>query len=158
MVSVPPRTGAAERDGVPVRDDGSSGDDAGSRRRGYGALERDVVRVLAQADGPLTPGAVRDLLEDGLAYTTVMTTLRRLFDKGVVEREKSGRAFGYRLIPGPTGAEDRAAARRMVRLLDSGADRRGVLARFVADLPPDDEAALEDLLRQARRAGGDDAP
>jgi hypothetical protein len=38
------------------------------------------------------------------------------------------------------------AARRMRRILDSGADRRGVLARFVADLTPEDEALLANLL------------
>lgn len=31
-----------------------------------------------------------------LAYTTVMTTLRKLDEKGYVEHEKSGRAFVYR--------------------------------------------------------------
>jgi predicted transcriptional regulator len=32
----------------------------------------------------------------GVAYTTVMTTLDRLHRKGVLEREKAGRAFAYR--------------------------------------------------------------
>jgi predicted transcriptional regulator len=41
---------------------------------------------------------VRDLLEDGyqdLAYTTVMTTLDRLFKKNLLSREAEGRAFRY---------------------------------------------------------------
>jgi hypothetical protein len=34
----------------------------------------------------------------------------------------------------------------MSRLLDSGEDRAGVLARFVADLSPEDERLLTELL------------
>lgn len=43
--------------------------------------------------------SVRELqraLDDSLAYTTVMTTLDRLYRKGLLERRKSGRAFLYR--------------------------------------------------------------
>jgi predicted transcriptional regulator len=42
--------------------------------------------------------SVRDVvekLERKLAYTTVMTTLDRLFKKGMLERQKSERAFLY---------------------------------------------------------------
>jgi predicted transcriptional regulator len=41
---------------------------------------------------------VRELLAEGkieLAYTTVMTTLDRLFKKGLLERTEEGRAFRY---------------------------------------------------------------
>jgi predicted transcriptional regulator len=43
-------------------------------------------------------GAVRDvmdLMDRPLAYTTVMTTLDRLYKKGMLERRKSERAFLY---------------------------------------------------------------
>jgi predicted transcriptional regulator len=44
------------------------------------------------------PATVRDLTSDfpDAAYTTLMTTLDRLHRKGVLTREKSGRAFVYR--------------------------------------------------------------
>lgn len=44
------------------------------------------------------PATVRDLqpMFSGTAYTTLMTTLDRLHRKGVLAREKSGRAFAYR--------------------------------------------------------------
>ena len=38
------------------------------------------------------------------------------------------------------------AARRMLRLLDTGSDRAGVMARFVANLDPADEALLARLV------------
>jgi hypothetical protein len=37
-------------------------------------------------------------------------------------------------------------ARRMLALLHGGGDRAGVLSRFVADLSPEDEQLLSDLL------------
>jgi len=37
-------------------------------------------------------------------------------------------------------------ARRMLTLLQGGGDRAGVLSRFVADLSPEDEQLLSDLL------------
>src|SRR5258708_19680075 len=70
-----------------------------------GGTSRGVLRHL----GPLEQGllealwlrgtaTVRELLEDGyqdLAYTTVMTTLDRLFKKGLLTRSEEGRAFLY---------------------------------------------------------------
>jgi hypothetical protein len=43
----------------------------------------------------------------------------------------------------------------MSRLLDAGADRAGVLARFVADLSPDDERLLTELLAEGRPQVGE---
>lgn len=122
-----------------------------SRRRPAGALEAEIVATLWAADEPLTPSAVQHELEGGLAYTTVMTALTRLHEKGVVSRERAGRAYAYRPVldqPGITAAQ-------MRRLLESGEDREAVLARFVGALDAADEQALEALLRAARseRAG-----
>ncbi|RZS82737.1 putative transcriptional regulator [Motilibacter rhizosphaerae] len=127
-----------------------------SVRRPRGSLEAEVLAVLAAAPEPLTPAAVQRALDQGaeLAYTTVTTVLVRLHDKGLVTRERAGRAYLYAAVSGPDSVEVRVAARRMRKLLDSGADRRGVLARFVAELPADDEAVLADLLAQAERAPG----
>jgi predicted transcriptional regulator len=126
---------------LPVVEDASSG------RRRHGDLEGAVLQVVTSADRPLTPGEVRDRLPGDLAYTTVMTTLVRLHDKGVLRRERQSRAYAYALSDSPVPPEVQMAARRMRRVLEGGADRRGVLARFVADLSPEDEAVLADLLR-----------
>jgi predicted transcriptional regulator len=61
----------------------------------FGPLE---LRVLEALWARSKPSCVRDL-QPGfprVAYTTMMTTLDRLFRKGVLAREKSGRAFFYR--------------------------------------------------------------
>ncbi|MGH9519072.1 MAG: BlaI/MecI/CopY family transcriptional regulator [Terriglobales bacterium] len=59
-----------------------------------GPLEHDVMEVLWRR-GRCNVREVVDALTKSLAYTTVMTTLDRLFKKGLLEREKSERAFVY---------------------------------------------------------------
>jgi predicted transcriptional regulator len=105
-----------------------------------------VLACLAVADRPLSPAEVRAELGDGLAYTTVMTTLSRLHAKGAVSREPAGRGYAYTLPGGPAQAQASMTAHRMLKLLDGGGDRAGVLARFVADLSDEDEQLLADLL------------
>ena len=114
--------------------------------RPRGALEREVLACLAAAGRPLTAGEVLADLGGGLAYTTVMTTLTRLHGKGALTREPTGRAYAYSLAGSLDAIPASLTAGRMRRLLDSGEDRAGVLARFVADLSPDDERLLTELL------------
>jgi predicted transcriptional regulator len=111
-------------------------------RREAGALEREVLAALSAADGPMTPADVQAGLGTNLAYTTVMTTLSRLHDKGVLDRERRGRAYAY----SPVGDGAAVRARQMRQLLDVDADRAGVLAHFVAELGPEDEQLLAALL------------
>lgn len=111
-------------------------------RRPRGSLERGIRDVLATGAEAMTPAQVRDALGDDLAYTTVMTVLARMHDKGEVARRSAGRGYAYAI-------EDAAeiTARRMRRLLtDEGADRAAVLTRFVGSLEPGDEHLLRSLL------------
>ena len=81
-----------------------------------GPLEGELMEILWSAKRPMT---VREVLEqanghraDPLAYTTVMTVLSRLADKGVLARRREGRSFAYQ----PTAADAAAiAVRRVVR-------------------------------------------
>jgi predicted transcriptional regulator len=115
-------------------------------RRERGGLENEVLAALAAADAPLTPAEVLADLGSDLAYTTVMTTLGRLFEKGAVTRERTGRAYAYALADGAS-----VTARRMRQVLDSSADREVVLARFLDELGPDERPVLARLLRDAGR-------
>lgn len=107
-------------------------------------LEQEIVAALAAAGEPMTPAQVRDLLGGDLAYTTVMTVLARLAEKGQLTRDRVGRAYAYRAVRD----EAEVTARQMQRLLDSGDDRAAVLSRFVGVLSEEDERLLLDLLRQ----------
>lgn len=127
------------------------------RARPRGALEQEVLACLAAADGPLTPGDVLAELGGGLAYTTVMTTLSRLHAKGAISRQPAGRGYVYALRGGQADAQDSMTARRMLKLLESGRDRVGVLSRFVADLSPEDEQVLGGLLAEGHPPPADPA-
>ena len=96
------------------------------------------------------PGEVRDHLDDGLAYTTVVTILSRLHAKGVLHRHKAGRAYLY----APVADEPGLAARRMARVLDAEADREAVLARFVSGLSGADEELLRRMLGDVPGSAG----
>ena len=56
--------------------------------------ELDVMQVLWDR-GSATVAEVRESLADDLAYTTVLTVLRILEDKGYARREEEGRAHRY---------------------------------------------------------------
>ena len=115
------------------------------RRRG--ALERQIVATLAEATEPLTPAEVRDRLGSELAYTTVLTTLTRLYEKQAVSREPRGRAYAYTLIGSQAESEAKLTAREMRKLmLRATADPASVLSSFVDSLDEDAERILRDLL------------
>ena len=59
-----------------------------------GTLEREVMDAVWRL-GPATVHDVRAALDHRVAYTTVMTVLDRLYRKGVLERERQGRAYLY---------------------------------------------------------------
>lgn len=113
-------------------------------RRPAGALENEVLASLWAASEPMTPAQVQESLGSGLAYTTVMTILTRLHEKGAVTRERSGRAYAYAAVLDQAGI----AAAQMRALLDRGSDRAAVLAQFVDGLSSDDERALNALMRR----------
>jgi predicted transcriptional regulator len=126
---------------------------AEARGRPSGALEREILACLAAAGRPLSSADVRAGLPDQLAYTTVMTTLSRLHAKGAVTRQAVGRGYVYELRGGPDDAQASMTAHRMLRLLEAGGNRAGVLSRFVADLSPGDEQLLTELLTDDTEPG-----
>jgi predicted transcriptional regulator len=121
-------------------------------RREAGKLEDEVLGVVGRlGGGPLAVAEVQERMPGSPAYTTVMTTMARLADKGALTRVKEGRAYLYRLAVPAESIEDAVTARRMRKLLDDGSDRAGVLARFVAELDPAEERLLAELLDRRDR-------
>jgi predicted transcriptional regulator len=68
--------------------------DQGPAYPGLGPLEITIMELLWR-EGPCSVHDVVPKLARPLAYTTVMTTLDRLFKKGLLGRHKSERAFVY---------------------------------------------------------------
>jgi predicted transcriptional regulator len=120
-----------------------------SDRRGAGELAGEVLGILQAAGEPLSPGDVRERLGGDLAYTTVVTILSRLHTKGLLARERAGRAYRYT----PVADEPGLAARRMAGVLAAEPDREAVLARFVSGLSDEDELALRRMLGDAEGPG-----
>ena len=114
------------------------------RRSPPGSLEHSVLEVRWDGGGWLTPGQVHERLATGrpLGYTTVMTVLVRLWRKGLVEREKTGRSFSYR----PTSSREESVAERMEAILAAAADRPAALGRFIERLNDAERAQLRRLL------------
>ena len=113
-----------------------------------GELEGAVMTVLWRHGGWLTPGEVHDSLsaERDLAYTTVMTILVRLWQKGRLERQRAGRAYAYH----PVQSQEEHAAGRMREILAAADDRTAALGHFVKNLGAAERAQLRRLL-EARR-------
>jgi predicted transcriptional regulator len=65
-----------------------------SQALALGTLELELMEIL-WSRGESSVRDVVPLLSRPLAYTTVMTTLDRLFKKGLLDRHKSDRAFFY---------------------------------------------------------------
>ena len=120
-----------------------AGDTAGMpERRGPGALESEVLGALWSGDEPLTSAQVQAQIGGEIAYNTIQTILTRLLDKGLVLREKTGRAHTYR----PVSGQAEFAAEQMRAMLAHGPDHAAVLQSFVDGLTADDEVALRRLL------------
>jgi predicted transcriptional regulator len=122
-----------------------------SARRRSGELENAVLAALWASNDAMVPADVQAAVGGDLAYTTVMTILVRLHEKGVIERSKTGRAFAYR----PVVAEADVVADHVRRLLDQGQDRAAVLQGLLDGLEPRDEQVLRSMLRKAEAARRD---
>lgn len=116
---------------------------------GTGELEARVMDVLWDQGGWLTPGDVQDTLnaERPIAYTTVMTILVRLWQKGRLDRQRDGRAYAYC----PRESREEHAAVRMGQLLVGARDRPAALAHFIESLTPADRDQLRRMLRGRSR-------
>ena len=105
--------------------------------------ELDVMAVLWDL-GSATVSEVREALGDDLAYTTVLTILRTLEEKGHVGHTQAGKAYRYH----PLVARDRAGAsavRRLVRKMFKGSPEL-----LLTPLVSDRELSTRDLERLRR--------
>jgi predicted transcriptional regulator len=92
--------------------------------------ELDLMKVLWER-GPSTVAEVRDALEDDLAYTTVLTLLRVLEEKGRVGHTEEGRAHRYHPLV-ERHAAGSSALRRLTRKLFRGSPEL-LLTQLVED-------------------------
>jgi predicted transcriptional regulator len=111
-----------------------------------GPLEERLLEALWQR-GHAT---VRDLLKDDsachdLAYTTVMTTLDRLFKKNLLSREVEGRAFRYTPRFSREELHREVAGEALRQLMDASPASSLPLSYLVEVLTERDAQLLDDL-------------
>ena len=97
---------------------------------------------------------VRELVEDGcqdLAYTTVMTTLDRLFKKNLLARTEEGRAFRYAPRFSREELHREAAGNALRQLLDASPASSLPLSFLVEILGERDAQLLDDLRKLVER-------
>lgn len=125
----------------------------GPERRAAGALGAEILAILREADGPLTPGEVRQRLapQGELSYSTVVTIVSRLHAKGLLARQRAGRGFTYTPLD-----EASLAASRMSQVLGGENDHDAVLSRFVSGLSSRDARLLRELLASGGGPAGSD--
>jgi predicted transcriptional regulator len=114
--------------------------------------ELDLMAVLWE-HGPSTVADVRARIRDDLAYTTVLTILRTLEEKGHVGHESEGRA--YRFYARVARGEARMSALDRVRRKLFAGSTETLLTHLVSDEALSDEQLqrIRDLLDA--RLGGD---
>ncbi len=120
-----------------------------------GALEAQIMSAVWEANGPVSVHDVQEaLMSQGkeAAYTTVMTTLGRLHNKGLLARDMKGKAYFY-------------SARVTRRELSSTVTKQvidGLLATFaepamsyfveaLSDTDPSKLESLAELIEQKRK-------
>jgi len=61
-----------------------------------GDLELEVMNILWKSQEPMQVNEVVKIMRHKKAYTTIMTTMARLHEKGYLDQDRVGRAYVYR--------------------------------------------------------------
>ena len=112
-----------------------------------------VMSILWRMGGA-TVAEVKDALEEPLAYTSVLSALQTLEEKGYVTHEAEGRAYRYRALVDAEKAGDSALARVRESIFHGSAEK--LFAHFVADEKLS-RSELERMRRLLAERLGDDA-
>jgi predicted transcriptional regulator len=135
-----PRRGARARQGLEAR-------------APLGPLESQVLAIMWVAARAVTVRDVQLAIPD-LAYTTLMTTLDRLYRKGLLLRCHQGRAFAYQPRCSRDELLGELVSLQVTGLLGETGARIAVLSTLVRAVGSSDAALLDELdaLVQAERA------
>ncbi|MEV8220734.1 BlaI/MecI/CopY family transcriptional regulator [Microbacterium sp. NPDC077391] len=119
----------------------------GERTRERGELESEIMRILWDSAQPVSAREIQEQFTGHTpAYTTVMTALERLHQKGQVVRSgDSPRKVRFHAAQ----SEDEHASVSMMTALDGAEDRQAALLSFAGNLAAEDV----ELLRAAITSG-----
>lgn len=115
-------------------------------RQVLGDLEADIMEIAWKE----SPVSVRDVHESlsrrrPIAYTTVMTVMSRLAEKGLLKRQQHGRAYLY----APTCTREEFCSDAISTVMQGllGGFGEPVLSQFVDTVGAQDAAQLDELIR-----------
>ena len=117
-------------------------------RFGLGKLERQVLEETWRRRDEFSVREIYRAFDERVAYTTLMTTLDRLFKKNLLERRRDGRAYLYTTVVGQEEFERGIREDVVDGLLGHGADEvEPVLACIVDTITEHDRELLDELDR-----------
>lgn len=115
-------------------------------RQVLGDLEADIME-LCWLDSPCSVREVHEKLAESrqIAYTTVMTVMSRLAEKGLLERQQEGRAYMYI----PTCSREQFCSETIGTVVQGllGGFGEPVLSQFVDTVGAQDTAKLDELIK-----------
>lgn len=113
-------------------------------KRSFGELESAILHLFAQEDKGWTVGEVVKALGGKSAYTTIMTVMTRLFEKGILRRSKEGRSYVYFKKKSPL------VKRLKERFL--GASPSAVFSTFLEEkVDPNELEKIEGMIREYKK-------
>lgn len=119
-----------------------------------GELESDVMEIIWQSKGPISVRTVTQSLQKKrqIAYTTVMTIMGRLVEKGLLKRQEFGKAYIYQ----PTFSKEKFLTRITRQIIKNFVANFGdaAVAHFaeeVEKLAPEKRKELKKILQEAKK-------
>lgn len=114
-----------------------------------GELELAIMDYIWKRDRPITVPEVHEHLikKRQLAYTSTMTVMTRLHEKGLLDRSEDRRPYTY----WPALSREDYSAELMVGVLSELGNRKAALARFVERMGRRDAETLRELVLEARK-------
>lgn len=119
-----------------------------------GELESEIMEIVWHSKGPVSVRTVTQSLQKKrqIAYTTVMTIMGRLTEKGILKRSESGKAYTYQ----PVYSKEKFLARVSRQIIKNFISSFGdaAIAHFAEEinkLEPVKRKNLTKLLKEARK-------
>lgn len=119
-----------------------------------GELESEVMEIIWQSPNPVSVRDITEILQKKrkIAYTTVMTIMGRLVDKGLLNCQQEGRAYMYKSAVSKDKFLTRISRQIIKNFVSSFGD--AAVAHFVEEvgkLSPAKRIKLRRLLKEAKK-------
>ena len=119
-----------------------------------GKLESELMELIWERS-EISVRALHGIIGPRLAYTTIMTTLDRLYKKNLLSRKKAGKAFLYAPVMSREEYRDLQTEHLLTLVLQDSSDSNAVLSCFIDVVSESDKKMLDkldELVKAKRRA------